>query len=300
MSSGASTAYEKPRSGRSSCIDETPRSSRITSACTPFAASCSSDGRELAVEQPRLDAGARGGSARSTARRSGRGRSRSACRRRAGAREQRGVAAGAERAVDDGLARARVEVRRRPPRRGRGRDRTQLARRSATSSALPSTSCSCWRQSARSQISRWSYTPATVTSRPRPACSISVGGKHEPPLLVELALRGAGEEVPLRIARAVARERVEPPRGARPSCSHASRGPGEAGSRRDRASRRRRPRRLPRSFAGSVRRFFSSSACSCSPSSMVHFGPTLAHFPPPVNPTSGTPRPNPSPGGKRV
>src|SRR5204863_2777946 len=42
MSSGASTAYEKPRSGRSICIDETPRSSRIASASTPFCASCSS------------------------------------------------------------------------------------------------------------------------------------------------------------------------------------------------------------------------------------------------------------------
>src|SRR6476469_11224836 len=42
MSSGASTAYENPRSGRSSCIDETPRSSSTTSARTPFAASCSS------------------------------------------------------------------------------------------------------------------------------------------------------------------------------------------------------------------------------------------------------------------
>src|SRR6478672_9938806 len=40
MSRGASAAYEKPRSGRSSCIDETPRSSRITSARTPFSARC--------------------------------------------------------------------------------------------------------------------------------------------------------------------------------------------------------------------------------------------------------------------
>src|SRR6476659_5480301 len=40
MSSGASAAYEKPRSGRSSCIEETPRSSRIASARTPFPASC--------------------------------------------------------------------------------------------------------------------------------------------------------------------------------------------------------------------------------------------------------------------
>ncbi len=40
MSSGASAAYEKPRSGRSSCMLETPRSSRIASASTPFDASC--------------------------------------------------------------------------------------------------------------------------------------------------------------------------------------------------------------------------------------------------------------------
>src|SRR5262245_6863311 len=42
MSSGASAAYEKPRSGRSSCMLETPRSSRIASARTPFSASWSS------------------------------------------------------------------------------------------------------------------------------------------------------------------------------------------------------------------------------------------------------------------
>src|SRR5215467_5294913 len=40
MSSGASAAYENPRSGRSSCIEETPRSSRIASARTPFPDSC--------------------------------------------------------------------------------------------------------------------------------------------------------------------------------------------------------------------------------------------------------------------
>src|SRR5215831_10853940 len=40
MSSGASAAYENPRSGRSSCIEETPRSSRIASARTSFPASC--------------------------------------------------------------------------------------------------------------------------------------------------------------------------------------------------------------------------------------------------------------------
>src|SRR5579864_1507493 len=40
MSSGASVAYENPRSGRSSCIDDTPRSRRTASASTPFPASC--------------------------------------------------------------------------------------------------------------------------------------------------------------------------------------------------------------------------------------------------------------------
>src|SRR4051812_16291436 len=39
MSSGASVAYEKPRSGRSICILETPRSSRIASARAPSWAS---------------------------------------------------------------------------------------------------------------------------------------------------------------------------------------------------------------------------------------------------------------------
>src|ERR687887_371412 len=40
MSSGASTAYEKPRSGRSICMLETPRSRRTASASTPLSASC--------------------------------------------------------------------------------------------------------------------------------------------------------------------------------------------------------------------------------------------------------------------
>src|SRR3954469_14132075 len=41
MSSGASAAYEKPRSGRSICMLETPRSSRTASAERPLPASCS-------------------------------------------------------------------------------------------------------------------------------------------------------------------------------------------------------------------------------------------------------------------
>src|SRR5688500_1755074 len=42
MSSGASAAYENPRSGRSICMLETPRSSRIASASMPLSASCPS------------------------------------------------------------------------------------------------------------------------------------------------------------------------------------------------------------------------------------------------------------------
>src|SRR5437016_8128582 len=42
MSSGASAAYEKPRSGWSICMLETPRSKSTASARTPFDASCSS------------------------------------------------------------------------------------------------------------------------------------------------------------------------------------------------------------------------------------------------------------------
>ena len=75
-------------------------------------------------------------------------------------------------------ARRRRTLRRRPSRRdgprgaraprprGRGRgQRCPAARRSATSSALPSTSSICSRQALRPHTSRWSPTPATTTSR---------------------------------------------------------------------------------------------------------------------------------------
>ena len=108
MSSGASAAYEKPRSGRSSCIEETPRSSRIASARTPLAASCGRTIAEVAAQQPRRSPRRPRRSARSTVRAVG---SRSIaislplpCR---SGGEQRRVAAGAEGRVDDGLARAR-------------------------------------------------------------------------------------------------------------------------------------------------------------------------------------------------
>ena len=38
MSSGASAAYENPRSGWSTCIEEMPRSISTASACVPVAA----------------------------------------------------------------------------------------------------------------------------------------------------------------------------------------------------------------------------------------------------------------------
>ena len=104
MSSGASVAYEKPRSGRSICIDETPMSSRIASALMSFAASWlrtiakSPRRKRTSTPAPALK--------------------RSKCGLTLGSRsiatslplparscgEQAGVAAGAERRVDDRLA----------------------------------------------------------------------------------------------------------------------------------------------------------------------------------------------------
>jgi hypothetical protein len=42
MSSGASAAYEKPRSGRSICMLDTPKSRSTASAWTSLSASCPS------------------------------------------------------------------------------------------------------------------------------------------------------------------------------------------------------------------------------------------------------------------
>ena len=104
--------------------------------------------------------------------------------------EQRGVAARAEGGVDDGLARAARRGARAPRRRGRGRGQSSLAaRRSATCSALPSTSFSCLRQAPRSQISSRSPTPATTTSRSRPACCEEGARKGHAALLVRLCPR---------------------------------------------------------------------------------------------------------------
>ena len=156
MSSGASVAYEKPRSGRSICMRETPRSSRIASARTSFAASWAST-TENSPRRKRAWTPARCCErARSTAARSGRGRSRSACPCRCRSRrEQRRVAAGAEGGVDDRLARAARRAARAPRRRERGRGQSRwAARRSATSSALPSTSFDLRRARRRDPRSR--------------------------------------------------------------------------------------------------------------------------------------------------
>src|SRR5438309_167562 len=51
MSRGASAEYENPRSGLSICIEETPRSSRIASASTPFCA----PGRAIPELEPVVD-----------------------------------------------------------------------------------------------------------------------------------------------------------------------------------------------------------------------------------------------------
>ena len=82
-----------------------------------------------------------------------------------------------------------------PRRRGRGRDQSQLARRSATSSALPSTSCSCCAprgaipdlevvgHAGHRHLAR---DPGRLEQRRR---------DHQPALLVELDVGRAGEEV---------------------------------------------------------------------------------------------------------
>ena len=139
MSSGASVAYEKPRSGRSICIDETPMSSRIASALMSFAASWREDDREVAAEEADVDPGARleavevrldarvaidrdelAAARRDPGRAGGHGRRRRTWRRRPSRRAaRRGGGA--------------------PRPRGRGCDQTRCsARRWATLSALPS------------------------------------------------------------------------------------------------------------------------------------------------------------------
>ena len=178
MSSGASTAYEKPRSGRSSCIDETPRSSRIASAPTPFAASCSRTTAKSPRRKPRLHAARASRSGRSTrARRVAVDRDQLAA---AAARSAASSAAWppapnvASTTVSPGCTREELAhlvgedgdvisrawlqgVRQHPPH----------------SLRLPRARV---RQAARSQISRWSWTPATTTSRPSFACSSSAAG----------------------------------------------------------------------------------------------------------------------------
>ena len=210
MSSGASVAYGKPRSGRSSCIDDTPRSSRIASASTPFAASCSS----TSENSPRSSRGWRLAVAPLEAlevRADGRvavDRDVAAAALEVG-REQRRVAAGAEGAVDDGLAGAHGRAAAALPRRGREGDQSLFAaRRSATSSALPSTSASSRLHVSRSQISRWSRIPATTTSRFSSACWRRGAGDHHAALFVEFGLGRSREEEPLEPPRFLA-ERIQ-------------------------------------------------------------------------------------------
>ena len=109
MSSGASVAYEKPRSGRSTCIEETPRSNRIASACTPFAASCASTSENSPRrKRPCAPVRFRTESKYGAHRRVAVDRDQLAAAAQIG-REQLRVAAGAEGGVDDGLARLHGE-----------------------------------------------------------------------------------------------------------------------------------------------------------------------------------------------
>ena len=155
MSSGASVAYENPRSGRSTCIDETPRSSRIASAVTSLTTTAQDD-REISSQEAHLEAACRSLEPIEIA---------------SGARiavdrhelptsteiggEETTVTTGAERGVDHRLARLHGE---KPADlvREHGDVVSAFCRRSATSSTLPSIPSSGSAQAGGSQISRWS------------------------------------------------------------------------------------------------------------------------------------------------
>ena len=209
MSSGASVAYEKPRSGRSICIDETPRSSRIASALTSFAASCVST-IEKSPRRKRTSTPV-GGLEVVEVRLHGR----VAVDRDELARavevlgEQTGVPAGAEGRVDDRLAGLRRRGARgpRPRAPGCGQPRS-WARRWATSLALPSTPFCCSVHASRLQTSRWSKTPAMTTSRPRPPASRSGWGTRTRPCLSMAVVLRPGEEEPAELA-GLGSERIE-------------------------------------------------------------------------------------------
>ena len=160
--------------------------------------------RAAAAPWPRSCAGA----ARSTARRSGRGRSRSACPRRAAARRAARSARRRRRCSRRPSRPAAARGRRAPRPRGRGRDQSRLARRSATSSALPS---ACLQLLApRGAIPDLEVVEdAGDRHLALDARAVEqLGRDHHPSLLVELDRRRAGEEVALHRPR-LAAERVE-------------------------------------------------------------------------------------------
>ena len=119
-----------------------------------------------------------------------RGRLRRTCRRRRSRRDARRAAAG-------------------PPRRARGCDQSLFAaRRSATSSALPSTSASSRCHASRSQISRWSPIPEHDDLARERRVRDERRGDHHAALFVEFGLGRSREEVPLELPRLLA-ERIQ-------------------------------------------------------------------------------------------
>ena len=139
MSSGASVAYEKPRSGRSICIELRPRSSRTASARTPFPASCerttAKSPRRKRVCTPRAEALTRSKYGRTVGSRSMATSLPLPCRSAATRRECPPAPKVASTTVSPGCTRGA----RAPPRRAPGRDQLRLsAARSATSPTLPS------------------------------------------------------------------------------------------------------------------------------------------------------------------
>ena len=224
MSSGASVAYEKPRSGRSICIDETPMSSRIASALMSFAASwlrtIAKSPRRKRTSTPALAL------------------KRSKCGLTLGSRsiatslplpceilrEQAGMAAGAERGVDDRLAGLHGEQAAHLVREDGGvirravrQDVGQHCPRSLRSppGAPP--------RAERSQISRWSLLPIKVTSLPSFPCATSGAGRCTRP-----CLSGTSSEAPPKkwrcSSRVSGRSGSSSPMRATTVISHRSRG----------------------------------------------------------------------------
>src|SRR5581483_2231153 len=292
MSSGASTAYEKPRSGRSICIDETPRSSRIASARTPFSASR----RSTSENSPWWR--------RVFARVSRRNRS------------KYGATVGSRSiAISFPSPRSRAASRDAWPPAPKVASTTVSPGRTSSSETTSSARTGTWSESVGKTLGSIFRSPfLLVRLRPPPLAVPDLevvvdprhddvpldrgvleqaGRDHEPPLPVELAGRGEGEEVALHETGAL-RELVEVldplgeplPLGARPGVEAAVQAP------RDDDPVLERPAQLGRE--GEAVLLVEGVLMFAEQHGPLR--PTVPHFPPPVNPL-GYMNPEPSSPG---